>query len=324
MKKFNLVTAIICATLLSATCFAAAQKQTFDQIVAVVNDDVVTKSELNLALSTARAQISQESVPTPPEQILRKQVLDQLINKKLQLQIAKQVGIDVTDDDLNKAIQQVATQNNITVATLYERLKQEGMSLTDYRNEIRDQLTMQRLQQQEVVNHITITPQEVDNFLKSNAWKTNTAKEYRIDDILILTSDAPSPDEIRAARTRAQMVLNKLKNGLSFTSVAQADSSGARALQGGDLGWRKLPEIPSAFAEQISRMQKNEIAGPIQTPNGFHIIKLSDTRALSSQQAITERKQIEELLLQRKFEEAMQNWVSRLRSQSFIETKTLA
>jgi peptidyl-prolyl cis-trans isomerase SurA len=316
------VTAIICATLLSATCFAAAQK--FDQIVAVVNDDVVTKSELNLALSTARAQINQESLPTPPEKILQKQVLDQLINKKLQLQIAKQAGINVTDDDLNKAIQQVASHNNMTVAILYERLKQDGMSLNDYRNEIRDQLTMQRLQQQEVVNHITISPQEVDNFLKSNAWKTNTAKEYRIDDILIPTSDAPSPDEIRSARTRAQMVLNKLKTGLSFTSVAQAESSGARALQGGDLGWRKLPEIPSAFAEQISRMQKNEIAGPIQTPNGFHVIKLSDTRALSNQQTITERKQIEELLLQRKFEEAMQNWVSKLRGQSFIETKTLA
>jgi peptidyl-prolyl cis-trans isomerase SurA len=244
--------------------------------------------------------------------------LEQLITKRLQLQVAKQAGINVTDTDLDSAIGNIAKQNNMTTSILYERLTQEGMTAKDYRSEIREQITLQKLQQQEVVNRVTITPEEVASFMHSQAWQNNGSKEYRIEDILIPLSDTPSSEEIAAARKRATAVIAKLNQGQNFRSVAQSESGDKHALQGGDLGWRKLPEIPSAFAELVSRMQPKEVSAPIQTPNGFHIIRLAGSRSIGEAQAAPDRKQIESLLLQRKFEEAIQNWVSKLRSQAFI------
>lgn len=321
MKKRLLATCIIGCMI--STSFAA-DKQPINQIVAVVNDDVVTRTELNNAMTAAKAQIAQEHISAPPEKMLQKQVLDQLINKKLQLQIAKQAGIRVDDQDVNDSIAQVAEQNKISVTDLYEHLGQEGMSKTSYQNEIRDQMIIQKLQQQEVVSRINISPDEIESFMHSTAWKNNSTKEYRIDDLLVPISDSPTTNEITAARKHATEIASKLKSGADFQQVALTESNKG-GLQGGDLGWRKLPEIPSAFADPIARMKTNDVAGPIQTANGFHVIHLAAIRAAESGENMSAtRSQVEQLLMQRKFEEAMQNWVSRLRGQSFIETKIVA
>jgi peptidyl-prolyl cis-trans isomerase SurA len=318
-KSLLIISLLFCCTIFSASLLAKSSGQSLDQIVAVVNDDVITKSELDHSLSIVKMQISQQNAPMPTDSVLQKQVLEQLVNKRLQLQIAKQAGVNVSDADLDKAIGTIAKQNNMSTASLYQRLSQEGMSTSDYRREIREQLTLQKLQQQEVVSHVVITPEEVTTFMRSQLWQDNGTKEYQIEDILIPLSDTPSAEEIAAARKRAVAVVAKLNQGKSFREVAQSESGAKNALQGGDLGWRKLPEIPSAFAELVSRMQAKEVAGPIQTPNGFHIIRLGGLRNLGEQQAPPDRKQIEALLMQRKFEEAIQSWVSKLRSQAFIE-----
>lgn len=302
---------------------AKATDQSLDQIVAIVNEDVITRSELNQTLAIVKMQMAQAHIAAPAKAVLQKQALDQLINKKLQLQIAKQAGIQVTNADLDKAIQSVAQQNQVSVSMLYSRLKQEGMSISDYRDEMRDQLVLQKLQQQEVISKITITPDEINNFIHSNVWQHNEAKEYHIEDILIPFSATPSTEEITAAKMRAKDILAKLHQGKNFRAAAQAESSDTHALEGGDLGWRKLPEIPSAFADRIIRMQANDIAGPIQTSNGFHIIRLAGVRKLAASQPAPNRKQVESLLMQRKFEEGVQNWVSKLRSQAYIEIKPL-
>jgi peptidyl-prolyl cis-trans isomerase SurA len=323
MKK--IIAVCLGFTLIGASTISFAKaiaEESLDQIVAVVNDDVVTTSELDHALTTVKMQIAQENIPAPSEKILHKQVLDQLINKKLQLQMAKQAGVQITEGDLNTAITHVASQNHVSVDELYQHLKQEGMTSAAYREEMRDQLMMHKLQQQEVVSHITVSPQEVDRFMHSQQWQNNRENEYRIDDILIPLSDAPSPEEINAAKTHANMVFTKLKQGQDFKSIAQAESADAKhSLQGGDLGWRKLPEIPTAFAEKVVHMQAKQIAEPIQTPNGFHIVRLAETRAAGQSASAPSRKDIENLLLQRKFEEAVQNWVSKLRSRAFISLK---
>lgn len=297
--------------------FAKSHEQDIDQIVAVVNDDVITRSELNDSISLLRMQLSQQNISIPAEKVLQKQVLEQLINKRLQLQIAKQAGVNVSDADLDAAISRIAQQNNVSTTMLYERLTQDGMTIAQYRNEMREQMTLQKLQQQEVVSRITITPEEVNTFLRSATWQDNSSKEYRIEDILIPLSDTPSSDEIASARKKAEAVIAKLNQGKNFKEVAQAESAAKQALDGGDLGWRSLAEIPSAFAEQVARMQPKEIAGPIQTPNGFHIIHLAAARQ-SGKSSAPSRKEVEDLLLQRKFDEAVQNWVSKLRSQAFI------
>jgi peptidyl-prolyl cis-trans isomerase SurA len=322
VRNFNMRNKLFYLLSLSSALFCsnlyAANAQALDQMVAVVNDDVITTSELNQAVGIIKAQIATQNVGAPSDKVLKKQVLDQLIDKKLQMQLAKQAGIDITDEDVNKAVMLIAKQNNISVDTLYEKLKQEGMSTKDYRAELHDQLIVQKLQQQEVASKITISPQEVTTFLNSHAWQANNAHEYRIEDILVPVTDSPTPDDLAAAKKRALTILSKLKSGSAFESIAQSESGSKNALQGGDLGWRQLPEIPSAFTAEVSHMRKNDVAGPIQTPNGFHLIKLVDTRSISSEKKTLDRKAVENLLLQQKFEEAMVNWSSRLRSQAFI------
>src|SRR3990167_3268182 len=318
MKKVILISLFLLSMMFTVCSFAKTTEQALDQLVAIVNDDVITKTELNHAMIIAKMQITQEQLPMPTDADLQKQVLDQIINKKLQIQLAKQAGIEISTINLNQAIEHVAKENNMSVNTLYEHVNQTGMSTSDYRNEIRDQLTMQKLQQQEIVTHINISPHEVDRFLQTKAWKNkNTTNEYRLEDILIPFSDKPSTQEITSVKKHATAILTKLHQGESFEEITRSQSS---ELQGGDLGWRKLSEIPAIFAVQIAHMHPKEIAGPIQAPNGLHIIRLADVRPITAPQSPPNRKQVEEFLFQKKFADALQTWLSKLRSQAFIVT----
>lgn len=317
MKKQWVILALG-AAIAAGTGQSFAAGEPLDKIIAVVNDDVVTTSELNQALATAKAQIAQANIPAPSEQVLHKQVLDQLINKKLQLQIAKQANIDVSKSDLDQAVERIAEQNHVSVASVYDHVHQAGMTTNAYRKEMHDEILIQKLQQQEVVNHITVSTQEIDNFMHSTAMHANDPKEYRLDDLLIPLSDAPSPAEIAKARKHAEAVLTSIRAGQSFKAAAQAESADSHALQGGDLGWRPITEIPSAFTDSVIHMTANQVSGPIQTPNGFHLLHLSGVRALGTPVSAPNRQEIEQLLMRRKFDEAVQNWVSKMRNQAFI------
>lgn len=323
MKRIHQTLLLLSFICISHPLFAASNPQSLDKMIAVVNDDVITTSELNQAMQIAKSQLSSQNVSMPPDHIFKKQVLDQLINKKVQLQMAKQSGIDISDTELDHAIKQIATQNSMSVDTLYKQINQEGLSTHDYRAEMHDQLLIQKLQQSEIASKITISPQEVNTFMNSQVWHNNSAKEYRIEDILIPVSDTPSPDDLAKAKNIATNLVSKLKQGGDFHKIAQTESGQKNALQGGDLGWRNLPEIPSAFTEEVSHMNKSDVAGPIQTPNGFHIIRLADVRAKDGGKQKLDRKAVENLLLQQKFEEAMQGWVSKLRSQAFINVEPI-
>lgn len=293
--------------------YAKESQQSLDQIVAVVNEDVITKSEYNQTVSRMRLQIAQMHSPVPSDAELRKQAMDQAVNRRLQLQIAKQSNVDVSNEEVDKAIGRIAQQNNMTVDAMYARIAQDGIPKKEYRDEFREQMVLQKLQQHEIGGKLNLTQQEVTNFIRSKAWQTNGLKEYHLEDILVSLSDTPSSQEVITAKKHAEQLLAKLNQGQDFQQVAQTESGS----QGGDLGWRKLPEIPSAFAEQVARMKIAQVAGPIQTSNGFHIIRLAEVRELEANK-VPNRKQVEGLLLQRKFEEAVQTWVSKLRSQAFV------
>lgn len=325
MKKFLFIIIALLAIFINVNAFAK-KGETLDRIIAIVNDDVVTQSELTHAITMAKAQIARENLPSPPEAVLHKQVLDQIINKKLQLQIAKQVGIKTTERELNATIERIATQNNITVDILYEKITEEGMKKSDYRTEMRDQINMRKLQQGEIINKLTVDPKEVDKFLRSQVWQKNNdaPQEYQLEDILVPLSDNPSPQEITDGKKRAEVLLTKLKQGQSLRDVALTEPSHLPKIQLEDLGWRKVDELPSAFAEPVTKLKAKEIAGPIQTSNGLHLIRLTNVRSLGGAPAKPNRKQAEELLLQKKFEEALQVWLSKQRSQAFIDTNVKA
>jgi peptidyl-prolyl cis-trans isomerase SurA len=297
----------------------AKQEESLDNIVAVINDMVITQTELNEVIDRTKKQMAATNTPIPPEAALHKQVLDQLINRKLQMQIAEQAGVKVSDTEVDNAIKKIAAQNKLSVTELYEQVTKQGMTQADYRKELREEILLQQVQQQAVGPHITITPQEVDDFMHSATWRAYNDKEYHLEDILITLPNTPSSQDIEKAKKQADMILVKLQHGASFQELAAAESGDSGALQGGDLGWRQLPQIPPAFAEQLIHKKENALIGPVQTPNGFHIVKLVGIRNTGkTTDAASQRKQVEQLLYQRKLEEGLQNWITKLRGEAFI------
>jgi peptidyl-prolyl cis-trans isomerase SurA len=309
----------------SATLAAAKTKTTgiaLDKIVVVLNTSVITQSELNEAMAKVKNQLASTHTPSPEADVLRKQVLDQLINRKLQLELAEQANIKTDDADIDRAVNSIASRNHITTDELYNSVSNQGLSRADYRKELHDEITIQKVQQQAVASKIMISPQEVDDFMRSAAWLAHNTKEYHLEDILITLPENPSTQDIANAKKRADALLAKIRQGTSFRSAAVSESGDSNALQGGDLGWRKLPEIPSAFATPLLQAKGGDIIGPIQTANGFHIVHVADIRKTTDIKltAATQHQQVQELLFQRKFEEALQKWITKIRSEAFINT----
>lgn len=308
------------SNLLFAKSEHSKEQHSLDQVVAVVNDDVITKSELQHGMSIAKMQSAQTHVAPPSKEMLSKQVLNQLINKKLQLQMAKQAGIKVSDHDLEEVIQNVAKQNQMTMNALYQRLNQEGMSVSEYKAEMRNQLIVQKLQQQELISKINVTPEEVSSFMHSAMWQSNSSKEYQLQDILIPLPETPSTVEIINAKSRAENIIKQLRKKRSLREIAKSESNQKYSLEEENLGWRTIAEIPSAFGESVVSMQAGDVAGPIQTANGLHILRLMAARnRVGGEETAPNKKQVEALLMQRKFEVEVQQWLSKLRSQAFIE-----
>lgn len=326
IKQFNAflqIGAVILSSLIISGHAVAANKHAIplDGIVAIINDQVITQTELNEAMNAIKKQLEASNTTLPPKEVLRKQVLDQLINKKLQLQLGERMGVHVTDEEVNKAINGIAEGNKVTLAELMQKVNASGVSTSEYHKEIQEELLLQQIQQQAVGSKINITPQEVDDFTRSKTWQAYNTKEYHLEDILITLPETPSPQQIAASKKRAVDTLAKIRHGMSFSEAAASESGETNAMQGGDLGWRKLPEIPSAFADQLIHMKANDIMGPIQTPNGFHIIRLIALRNAGGQlKPADEHMQIQQLIFQRKLEEALQSWVTKLRSEAFINT----
>jgi peptidyl-prolyl cis-trans isomerase SurA len=296
--------------------------QKLDRIVAIINNSVIIESELDDEMNKVKKQLKAENTSLPPGDILQKQVLDQLINKKLQLQLAEQAGIEPTDSEIDNAIRNIAKNNHLTVEQLYTELAKRGLSRSEYQKNIHDEYIIQQVQHQAVGGKITVSDQEVDDFMRSAAWLASTNKEYHLEDILISLPEAPTSEDITVAKKHATLVLQKLKQGKSFHDIAIAESNDSKALQGGDLGFRKLPEIPSAFAAVILQAQEGDILGPIQAANGFHIIRLVQVRqALQDDKNKNPQKnEIKKLLYERKYEEARNAWLTKIRSEAFINT----
>ncbi len=318
MKKI-FITLSLLSNLFFYSHMANAAEQSLDQMVAIVNDDLITRSELDRELKATKMQMTQQSNNLPASEAeLKKLALNQLINKKLQLQLASQAGITISDQDVDKAIKTIASKNNVSVDELFVHVKQEGMSPDSYRTEIHDQIVMQKLQQHEIAGKVNVTPEEINAFMKSSGSQVSGDSEYRIEDILIPTSDTPSAQELSTAKARAESIVQKLQSGVVFSKIADEQAKGAAALQDNDLGYRKLAELPSAFADTVAGMKKNGVAGPIQTGNGLHILHMTDLRSTNAANPLSDRKTVEAMLLQQKFEQAMQTWVAKLRSAAFI------
>ncbi|MHB1241498.1 MAG: peptidylprolyl isomerase [Gammaproteobacteria bacterium] len=257
---------------------AAATPVPLDRIVAIVNNGVIVRTELDQRTRTIEAQLRQQGVSLPSEAVLRRQVLERMIMDRIQLQLAARSGIHVDNDTLNNAMRNIAGRNHLTLNQFRDTLERDGYNYDRFRQNIREEITISRLHQREVADRVTVTSQEVDNFLATMKKQADRNKEFHLAHILIAVPEAPSPEQIETARAKAETVLKLLKGGADFEQTAIAMSDGQQALKGGDLGWRKAGQLPSLFAEPVERMKPGEISGLIRSPSGFHIIKLIAVR----------------------------------------------
>ena len=281
-----LLAGIILACFLPGTSHAEVP---LDRIIAVVNDDVIMQSELVNKIRTIKAQIEQQKSEMPPNEILTKQVLENLILMKLQLQLAASTGVVVDDETLNQTINRIAEQNKVSLAKFREILERDGYNYERFREDIRDEITISRLKQRHVDNRITVTDNEIDNFLATEKHQGGAENEYRLSHILIATPEEATAEEKAQARMVANKVLEDLANGEDFAKLAMSLSAGKQAAQGGDLGWRKATEIPSLFADVVIHMKEGETSKVIESPGGFHIIKLTGLRT-SDKHIVTQTK----------------------------------
>ncbi len=257
---------------------AKPQGVLLDDIAAVVNDDVITKTELDDRIHEIKQRLAQQQTSLPPEDILRKQVLDQMVMEQLQLQAADRGGITVSDDQLNRAISNIAGRNGVSMSELPKALASQGISYASYRAEIRREMIINEVQKQAVEARIAVTPREVDQYLSRQAEQSGNDTEYHLYHILIALPANATPDETKKAEERADAIEKKLKAGADFSETAVANSDGQQALKGGDLGWRKGSELPTIFASEVLNMKPGQVSGVIKSPSGFHIVKLADTR----------------------------------------------
>lgn len=249
-----------------------------DGIVAIVNDVVITRSELEDQVRTIKQQLRQQNTPAPISAVLQKQVLERLITNRLQLQLAASTGIRVDDDTLNRTINRIAEQNKLSLTEFRDVLEKDGFSFDKFREDIRGEITITRLRQRQVDSRITVTDQEVSQFLAAQARQGKSDDEYRLGHILIALPEAAAPEQIQAARQKAGQVLDKLRGGADFKETAIAVSDSRQALEGGDLGWRSAAQLPSLFAPLVPGMKKGDLSDIIRSPGGFHIITLLDYR----------------------------------------------
>ncbi len=279
MKQFLASLLLALATILPAhaqlTQSAAPADPMLDRMVAVVNDDVILQSELNNAVHTIEQQYAGQAGQLPPMDVLKRQVLNRLILMRLQVQKAQEQGIDVSNADVDRAVQGVAQQNKLTPEQLRAAVEQQGSSFAAFRQELTDQITVQRLHQNIVRSSVSVTDSEVDNLLNSPTYK---AGEVHLAHIQVGIPSGADAATIQASQAKAAQARVAINGGMDFNAAAIRYSDASDALEGGDLGWRRMDEVPPSFADTISGMKPGEISQVLRGPTGFHILKLIGVR----------------------------------------------
>lgn len=271
-----------------ATAFSAHAATPIDRIVVVVNDSVILQSEMEAAMEGARQQLSQRGVSDLPESQLRDQVLERLVLQKVQLGRARDAGIRVDDRELNDVIGGLAERNGMSLAEFARQLRREGQDYLAVREQIRNEIIAQRLRSRELEPRISVSEDDVDAYLAREQDVGDT--EVRLSHILVSVGDGASPDERQAARERAEALRRRIAEGEDFSTIAASHSDGQQALEGGDLGWRRLADLPPAFSEALKDTKDGELAPVIEAAGGFHVLRVEDRRGSSEQQMITEVK----------------------------------
>ena len=262
---------------------ASAQTKAIDGIVAIVNDDVVLASEVVERFDAVMQQLNADGAPDIERDVILDQILERLVLESLQLQEAEGRGVVLDDETLTRAVRDYATQNRMEIDQFIAALAEEGISYRAFREQVRRQLTLDRVQREVVNRRVYITEQDIDQLLASPFFAEQISDEYRVGHILLAVHQNASADEVEALAAKADGLVAELRDGADFAALAVEHSSASTALEGGDLGWRKASRLPSLFAEQVLELTAGEVLEPLRNSSGIHIVKLLDQRGASQQ-----------------------------------------
>ena len=262
---------------------ALAQKpQLVDRIVAVVNKEVITLSELNDAVAAAQRELRRRGTQAPEREVLERQLIERLILDKAQLQLAREVGIRVDEVQLDRAVQRVAEQNKMTLTDFRRVLERDGVPFAAFREDLREQILLSRLREREVDDKIQVSDTEVDLFLEESAAPAGGRDEFNVAHVLIRLPDQPTPERIEAGRARAEKARAEALATPDFGRVAAGYSDAADAMQGGMIGWRTADRLPDLFAAALAKMKAGEVSEVLRSSAGFHVLKLVERRGASA------------------------------------------
>jgi peptidyl-prolyl cis-trans isomerase SurA len=284
MRKVVQLCAILIVQLLSMSPSLAQTRdigvhgEMLDRIAAIVNDGLVLKSELDVQMTSVQKRLQEQRVELPSQSVLQQQVLDRLVLQEIQLQRAKHVGLTVTDEQLNSALQEIAVRNKIPFDQLPTALAAQGVDYKLYRESMRKELTLSTLRQRDVIAHINVSPHELEQYLgrQQNAASND---EFNVSHILLSLPAAATPQQLDDISHKAQDVAARAGKGEDFSQLAIANSNSQTALDGGQLGWRKGAQLPQFILDLVVKMKPGEVSEPVRTPSGYHIVKLNERRS---------------------------------------------
>ena len=291
---------LLALTLVATTAPAAELSKRgalMDRVAAIVNENVVTTSELDEQVAMITERLEQQRTALPDAEVLRKQVLDRLVVQEVQMQRANRVGIKISDEQLNAALADVAQRNNLRLADLPRALASQGVDYASYRDNMRKEITLTSLRQRDVIAKINVTPRELEQFIERQKRMPSETMEYNVSHILIAVPQEASQTQVDELAKRAQDIYVRSTGTEDFGRLAVAYSNSQTALESGSLGWRKGPELPTFFAEEIVKLKAGGISKPIRTPSGFHLIKLNETRDISGSNKVVEQNHARHILI---------------------------
>jgi peptidyl-prolyl cis-trans isomerase SurA len=292
-----------------------------DKIIAIVNGDVITQSELDKRVTMLSHRLPGVNSNTPKPSALRKLALDSLIDTLLQIQLAKNSGMQISDTEIDTVISNIAKNNHLTVEQLKQTLQEhEGLSFKEYREQLHDQIIVGRVQQQALGRDIAVSEQEIQKVLRNPPKINNNAPaQYHVADILIALPDNASPDQIKAATATANKVSAKLKQEADIEKAIKEFDTPKQQVQSTDLGVRKIAELPPLFAQETIKMQVGQIAGPIKAPNGLHLLKLLEAQGAPPQNLKFTKERAQEFVFQQKLEKKLKPWLKELRDAAYVK-----
>lgn len=290
---------------LSAAVLAQAEAATaprapivdIDRVVAVVNNDVITATELEGRVHQTKQQLATRQINPPPQDVLRRQVLERMITEDIQLQLAARNGIRVSDQDVERAIQTIADRNKMSVSELYDTVRRQGFDRSAYHDQIRRQITIQQLVDREINTRVSVSESEVKNYLQNARTRARDDVEYNVSHIYIPVPESASAQQIAVSRQRADEVERLLRGGEDFARAAVTYSQGPDALTGGALGWKRAAQLPELFIAALEKIEPGNISGVLRGPNGFHILRLNDRRSASVPDASVQQTHVRHILL---------------------------